>query len=44
LPSACDYVSLAIARHLALIADDYVYGRLPPPVDSDGWMEPPKRR
>ena len=34
----------AIARRLALIADDYIYGRLPPPVDSDGWMEPPKRR
>ena len=34
----------SIARRLALIADDYVYGRLPPPVDSDGWMEPPKRR
>ena len=31
-----------IARRLALIADDYVYGRLPPPVDSDSWMEPGK--
>ncbi|MBK5097628.1 MAG: 4Fe-4S dicluster domain-containing protein [Gemmatimonadetes bacterium] len=30
----------SIARRAALIADDYVYGRLPPPVDTDGWMEP----
>ena len=30
----------AISRRLALVADDYIYGRLPPPVDSDGWMEP----
>ena len=29
----------AISRRLALVADDYIYGRLPPPVDSDGWME-----
>ena len=34
----------AISRRLALIAEDYVYGRLPPPVDTDGWMEPPKSR
>ena len=33
-----------IARRLALVADDYVYGRLPPPVDTDGWMEPPKSK
>ncbi len=30
----------SISRRLALMADDFLYGRLPPPVNSDGWMEP----
>ena len=30
----------SISRRLALVADDYIYGRLPPPVDGDAWMEP----
>lgn len=30
----------SVSRRLALVAEDYLYGRLPPPVDAPRWMEP----